>query len=241
MNKKILALALAIVFIATAFTACKNTPELTEINGKEYPLATNADGETIINEDNQIAVLVTDENDEVITYENGEDQTHWMQISGPVVVEDSVLTGEYTLNAPSGWEANSNGRVVKKNTNDDCYIHFVTNSKVSKHGSFEKYIESIDAQNDEVEVAFEAQGYNVETEKASASIAGNTLNCVVRKYMVTDSTGNIIQYAENYYFVSGNDIHSINYVCENGEGYDESFNFAQFLSSGFEFHADSDE
>ena len=38
MSKKILALALAIVFIATAFTACKKGPELTEINGVETML-----------------------------------------------------------------------------------------------------------------------------------------------------------------------------------------------------------
>ena len=71
MNKKILAVALAILFIATAFTACKTKLDMTEINGTEFPLLTDKNGETIINEDNQVAVIVTDRDGEVITYENG--------------------------------------------------------------------------------------------------------------------------------------------------------------------------
>ncbi len=234
MNKKILAIALAIVFIATAFTACKRGPELTKINGNEYPLATNKDGETIINEDNQIAVLVTDENNEVITYESGEDQTHWMQINGPMVIGDSVQTKLYTLGAPNGWEALENGRVEKKNTDSKCYIHFLQNSTVAKFDDFETYIATIDSQNEEVAAAMEAKDYKVESESSSTTLQSN-LNCVVRKYKITDASGNLFHYAENYYFESNGKIYSVNYVCEDGKGYDSSFNFAQYLAQGFKF------
>ena len=90
MNKKILAVALAMLFIVTAFTACKSKLDMTEINGNEYPLATDKDGNTIINEENRIAVIVTDENEEVITYTDGEDQTYWLQLDGDYVTDDMV-------------------------------------------------------------------------------------------------------------------------------------------------------
>ena len=49
MNKKILALALAIVFIATAFTACKKELETMKINGGEYPVYRDDKGELLTN------------------------------------------------------------------------------------------------------------------------------------------------------------------------------------------------
>ncbi len=240
MNKKIiaLALALAILCIATAFTACKRGPELTEINGNEYPLATNKDGETIINQDNQIAVLVTDRDNEVITYENGEDQTHWMQITGPMIIGDRVQTEQYTLGIPKGWEANNGGRVIKKGTDEKCYIHFIQNSTIMKQGSLENYIENLDKQNEEVAAAMEKEGYKVETTEDTASITMDNYSAVIRTYKITDSSGNVLQYAENYYFVADARIYSINYVCEEGKGYDDKINFAEYIAQNFEFRSE---
>ncbi len=155
MNKKILALALAIVFVATAFTACKKTPELTEINGKEYPLETNKDGQTIINDENQIAVIVTDKNGEAIKAGDGENQTHWLQINGPLVIEGKVQSGNYSFGIPSGWEGEEiSGRVVKKGTDGDCYIQIMKVATLEKDEKLETYLERIDAQNTAIAEAF---------------------------------------------------------------------------------------
>ncbi len=236
MNKKILALALAIVFIATAFTACKNTPELTEINGKEYPLATDAEGNTIVNDKNQIALLVTDENEEVITFEGGEEQTHWLQINGPIVMDDIVRSENSILGIPEGWEVEEiTGRVVKKDTNDNAYIQFALIGTTKSVGTHEEYIAKIDSQNKQIVESIEKEGFKAELEKSATSISPDNIQSVYRKYVVKDSSGKIVHYAENYSFEANGKIWSLNYICEEGEGYDETFNFAEYAIKHFEY------
>ena len=256
MNKKILALALAIVFIATAFTACKKGPELTEVNGKEYPLATDKDGQTVINDENQIAVLVTDKNNEVLTYENGENQTHWVQINGPLVVEDKLHTKEYTFGIPEGWEGDERGgRVVKKDTDEQCYINASKVKILKEDETFDEYLEQIDARNTAISegLADEEQmnalieqnpanaaykGYKYTFEKSSQTLTSISLNCQVRKHKIVDKDGNLVHYAENYYFVSDKSVYKIEYICGEGMGYDESFSFSNYIATNFTFKAE---
>ena len=254
MSKKILALALAIVFIATAFTACKKGPELTEINGVEYPLAVDKNGETIINEENQIAVLVTDKNNEVLTYADGENQTHWLQINGPLVVEGRVQTKEYSLGIPKGWQGEeNNGRVVKDGTDGKCYIQVVKMKNLKAEETLELYLETIDAQNNAVAEAFEDEeqmdaliaknpeiemykGCRYTVAKSSATI-GSGLHAQSRINKIVDKDGNLIHFAENYYFVNDGTVYKVDYICEGGKGYDGSFNFAEYLTEAFIFKA----
>lgn len=254
MNKKILALALAIVFIATAFTACKKGPELTEINGSEYPLATNNDGETIINDENKIAVLVTDRDNEVLTYSDGENQTYWLPINGPIIVEDRIQSGDYTLGIPSGWEGNEiSGKVIKNGTDGKCYIKCAKMKKIDKETtSLGVYLETIDAQDTAIAEAFsdeEAMNKLAETtpeikdyigckytlSKSTGTIASK-LNCEIRVHKIVDKDGKVIHYAENYYFVSGKAIYKLEYACVDGKGYDESFSFRNYIGQAFTFN-----
>ena len=252
MSKKILALAIAIVFIATAFTACKKGPELTEINGKEYPLATDKDGQTVINDENQIAVLVTDKNNEVLTYENGENQTHWMQINGPLVVEGKVQSGKYSFDIPNGWEGEEiSGRVVKKGTDGDCYIQIMKVKTLKDKETLDTYLEQIDAQNTAIAEAFADEEQMAEIAKNDPSLAtfagckytvannscliAEGIHSMVRVNKIVDKNDKMIHYAENYYFVDGKDVYKVDYICENGTGYDKSFNFSQYLLNNFKF------
>ena len=253
MNKKILAVALAILFIATAFTACKTKLDMTEINGTEYPLLTDENGETIINEDNQVAVIVTDRDGEVVTYENGEEQTHWLQINGPIIVENQVRTKESTLDIPKGWEASEiSGKVVKKHTDNKCYISFGKVTDLKKGETIDTYLDVIDAQNETIAEAFADEekmkelaekdpriqemigGKYTMEDKGVVTIAG-LYNGQHRVHKIVNKDGDVIHYAENYYFVAGNTLYSISYACEEGKGYDPDFSFASYVSNNFKF------
>lgn len=255
MNKKILALALAIVFIATAFTACKNGPELTEVNGMELPLATDKEGNTIINDSNQIAVLVTDENNEVLTYADGENQTHWAQLPGDLVKDDYIENSLYKLGVPSGWEGKENGRVIKKNTDDKCYIKFTQHKKLETEETLDSYLEAIDMQDTLIADTFadseamaelaasnpqyaQFAGCEYTLGKDTAVLTSKTLNCQIRTHKIVNAEGEVVHYVENYYFVAGGYIYSINYICEGGEGYEQSFNFRNYVSESFTFKGD---
>lgn len=252
MNKKILALALAIVFVATAFTACKKTPELTEINGKEYPLETNKDGNTIINDENQIAVIVTDKNGEAIKVGDGENQTHWLQINGPIVIEGKVQSGNYSFGIPSGWEGEEiSGRVVKSGTDGDCYIQIMKVKTLDTDEKLETYLEQIDAQNTAIAEAFndeeqmatliaanpsyeEFAGCQYTVAEGSVLLPGG-MHSLSRVNKIVNKDGKLLHYAENYYFLDGKDVYKVDYICENGNGYDETFDFPQYLEEHFTY------
>ena len=234
MNKKILALALAIVFIATAFTACKKGPELTKINGKDYPLAQDDNGETIINEKNQIAILVTDENKEVIKYEDGEDQTRWLQINGALIIDDKIQTKDHSFNIPEGWQGEeSSARVVKDGTNGKCYMQLVQVTTPKNQEAIETYLKKLDEQNESLIPGLKAQGYTLTVEDSTDGFQGR--NHIKYVYKITDSNGQIVHYVENYYFEAEKNIYTITYACENGVGYDETFNFKGYLVENFTF------
>ncbi|MBR2954145.1 MAG: hypothetical protein IKC45_07170 [Clostridia bacterium] len=253
MNKKILAVALAMLFIVTAFTACKSKLEMTEINGSEYPLMTDKSGNTIVNEENKVAVLVTDREGEVLTYADGEDQTYWLQLDGDYVTDDQVQGKLYKLGVPKGWTGNKYGRVVKDKTDENCYIKFTQHAELKKDETLETYLDIIDSNNEAVGEAindpiqlaelikknpsFAAyEGCKYTHAEKTGTISGN-LSSEVRVYKIVDKDGNVIHYTENYYFVSNETVYSVDYACEGGEGYDESFDFAKYLGQNFTFKA----
>lgn len=256
MNKKILALALAIVFIATAFTACKQEYEMMKIGGKEYPVYRDDEGELVINDRNEAAVLVTDENNEIITYENGEDQTRWVPLVNDYVNDDFVQGKNFKLSIPDGWEGTGFGKVTKKNTDNKCYIEFKQLRKLKTGETIEGLLKVQDendmlvgeALKDEAKMqeiikqnplqaeAIKALiGSTYTLDKKTASITKDSIRCDVRIHKIVNSSGTVVQYIENYYFVSKDTVYQLNYVCLEGKGYDESFNFAQYISDGFTF------
>lgn len=234
MNKKILAVALALLFVVTAFTACKSKLEMTKINGKEYPLMTDEDGNTVVNEDNQVAVLVTDEDGDVIKYENGEDQTRWIQLPGSVVVNNAIQDKEYKMIIPEGWTGSSaRGRIFKDGTDEKCYMSFAKISEVSEDMNLEIYLESIDEQNEELGPTLEDIGQTLTVDKSEDSIKGINYNKYV--YKIVDGNGQVIHYVENYYFTTEKNMYLLTYACEKGIGYDESFEFRGYIIKNFTF------
>ncbi len=251
MNKKILAVALALLFVVTAFTACKSKLDMTEINGNEYPLMTDKDGNTIVNQENQVAVLVTDRDGEVLTYADGEDQTYWLQLDGDYVTDDMVQGKLYKFGVPKGWTGNRYGRVVKDKTDDKCYIKFTQHTELKEEETIETYLETIDSNNEAIAEAINDpvqmaelikknpsfavyEGCEYTMTKSNGMIVGS-LNAQIRVHKIVDKDGKVVHYAENYYFVSDGVVYSVDYACEGGNGYDESFRFSNYIGKNFTF------
>ncbi len=263
MNKKIIALALAIVFIVTAFTACKQKIETMKIGGGEYPVYKDDKGELVVNEKNEMAILVTDrQNKEVITYENGEPQTYWLPMNMETIGDGFIQGKNYKLNIPSGWEGNENGRVEKKRTDGKCYIKFAYLAKVKSGETLDTILKTQDETNEILAKALKDEakmnqliqqnpdkaeefkaiiGSECTIDKSTATISKDNIPCAVRVTKVVNPSGKILQYAEDYYFISDGKLYSVRYACDGGEGYDSSFNFGQYLKDGFTFKAEKAE
>ncbi|MBR5245847.1 MAG: hypothetical protein IKV25_00575 [Clostridia bacterium] len=234
MSKKIIAVALALVCIATIFTACKQKYETTDVNGQDLLLYTDENGNTVINDENQIVVVVTDEDGEIITYENGEEQTRFVQISGSFIGDGYIQGKNFKINTPKGWEGTQISRIIKKNTDNKCYITFVELRELGEKESITTHIEELDATNEQLREGFEQQGYIFTVEKKLTAIS--TYGARHYIYRIVDGEGKTVHYAENIFFEAEKIIYSVDYVCMDGEGYDETFNFASFVQENFKFN-----
>lgn len=257
MNKKIMAIALAMVFIATAFTACKKEIETMKISGGEYPVYRDDDGELVINEENKIAILVTDrQNQEVVTEEGGEPQTYWLPMNVDTIGDGFIQGKNYKLNIPDGWEGSEKGRIFKKRTDEKCYIEFRYLAKLKSGETLDSILEQQDQVNDTLAEAMkdEAQmnalmeqkpelteaiksfiGSECTFEKKTATISKDNIPCTVRVTKIVNASGKLVQYAEDYYFVHDGLLYEVKYTCLEGVGYDDSFNFGSYLKNGFTF------
>ena len=252
MEKKIIAIALVLVLMVTAFVGCGKNHNKMNIGGKEVLLETDAEGSTLIKDDKLVAI-VTDNAGEIITHENGENQTYYINIPGSLVI-DGITHGEhYKLKLLKGWTATDFNKVYKDGTDGKCYIDCVMAlSKFEEGEDIDTYLEKIDTQDETVIKVFSDEkamaelvkdnpavekfnGCKYEVTKSNASITKDNLSCRVRIHKAVDKNGDLIHYVESYYFVSGESLYTLSYTCEDGKGYDKTFDFKSYVNQNFTF------
>lgn len=251
MEKKIIAVALVLVLMVTAFVGCGKKYNTTKLNGKEYLLHTDAEGNTMIKDD-QIVAVVTDRDGEIVTYEDGENQTYYVDIPGSLVIDGVVRGDNFKLNILKGWTSTDYNKIIKDKTDDKCYIQFNKVKEFGKDENLELYLEKIDEQNQEIIDAFSNEeimnnlikqnpdvakfkGCTYTIDKSDTIITTENLQCRARIHKAVDKDGNLVHYAENYYFVIDKALYSLDYACEDGVGYDAEFNFREYTLENFTF------
>mgnify|MGYP003303641616 CR=1 FL=1 len=252
MEKKIIAIALVLVVMVTAFVGCGQKYKTTKVGNNEYLLHTDAEGNTIIKDD-QLVAVVTDREGEIITYENGENQTYYVPVPGSLVIGGIVRGDNFTLNILDGWTSTDYNRINKDKTENKCYIKFekILN-EFEKDENMDTYLEEVSERNQEVVDVFEDEqkmselvkknpalakfsGCTYTIEKSNASLTKDGIPCKVAVHKAVDKDGKLIHYAENYYFTSGKSLYKLDYVCEDGVGYDENFDFKSYINQNFTF------
>lgn len=232
MEKKIIAVALVLVLMVTVFVGCSKKLETIKVNGMDIVPATDKEGNTIINDDFNIAFYVTDANNKLVTDENGEPQTNWLQINDTLSGEDVIVAEDYRFNIPEGWSSNG-WKMEKDKTEGKCYIQRVLISEITDEINFQTYSEVMEKQNNEAKELLEKEGCKVQIEKGETTITLKQIPCVNYLFKVVDKDGKLVHYSENYFYIEDNNIYVIEYTCLDGVGYDEEFDFWAYLNRNF--------
>ena len=252
MEKKIIAIALVLVLMVTAFVGCGKKYETTKVGNKEYLLHTDAEGNTVVKDD-QLVAVVTDRDGEIVTYDNGENQTYYVDIPGSVVIDGIVRGDNFRLNILKGWTSTDYNMIFKDKTDNKCHIQFTQLIKEFEKGeNINTYMETVDKNNKDIITAFsndefmdklakdnpdieKFRGCTYTIEEGETVISKDNIPCLVRIHKAVDKDGNLLHYAENYYFVSDKSLYSLDYVCEDGVGYDAEFDFKSYANQNFTF------
>lgn len=244
MSKKIIAVALALVCIATVFTACQQKLDIYQINGNDIAVVTNEDGKIVINDENKLCAIVTDREGEIVTYENKEPQTYWIQLDNSFVADNTVYTPVYTMKGLSGWEFNVIGSMEKKKTNGQCQIScslIIANGYEDKN--LDEYLKYRDELNVEAKALYEKEGYKISVEKKTVEVTADKIPMVYYKEIIYNSDGSYANYSESLYFQYGKttDKYCIQYKSSDGVGVDEKFNFIDFVNNNFTLRPEKEE
>ena len=150
MEKKIIAIALVLVLMVTAFVGCGKKYETTKVGNKEYLLHTDAEGNTVVKDD-QLVAVVTDRDGEIVTYDNGENQTYYVDIPGSVVIDGIVRGDNFRLNILKGWTSTDYNMIFKDKTDNKCHIQFTQLIKEFEKGeNINTYMETVDKNNKDI-------------------------------------------------------------------------------------------
>ena len=233
MSKKIIALSLALLIFVMCFAGCTKGNLTIIINGEEYVAATDKDGNTIVNDENKIAIHPTDEKSgEVITDSNGDPVINYVGIGNVAVFEDKIMTDFYQLGIPDGWEGQGQN-LVKKGSDNKVFIKIMDLGKVKTNNTALSNAQNALEGNKELIKALEMNGYKIESFTGEATITAGGQKAQRVGVLVKDPSGAVVQWADGYYFEYNKRVYKAEFGCTDPAHYDASFDFATYLRANF--------
>lgn len=231
MEKKIIAIVSVVILLASVLTACGKVKTITLKEGQEYPLATDKEGNTIVNDDGNLVVYVTDENGKYVKDENGERATAAVTFPDQVINKNVLETPDYVMTFPEDWEIDGNGRAYKGD-NDKAIVQIHNLGSLKEGETFDTVIKSM-TEGDENSVSqIENLGFKVTTFKMKREILTyKKLECIVYGGKIEKSDGAIYMYNEYIYFMFKDELYKAEYSCQEG-GYDETVNIVSIIDNG---------
>lgn len=210
MNKKIIAILLVFTLVITCFVACqKQKYETTKINGQDVLLATDEDGNTMINDDNQIVAVVTDREGEIITYENGEEQTYLVDMP-----ETSIKGNGYSLILNNDWIYNENiNTYLKKGHEKDIYVS--VGEFENNYSSLDEYMVETEKSSKEFIDAVKEAYPNTEISITDGVVTSRNLPCKVVETKIKDDEGKMFYYGYAVDFEYNGAVVVISYTSQN--------------------------
>ncbi len=229
MSKKIIAVSLALLIMIVGLVGCTKKKDTTTINGKEYLIMTDENGDAVINDKNQAAALVTDHDGELVNGDDGEPQTYLVKIFD-TLDENGYAYGEhYKLPVPDGWTVGRGNRILKDGTNEKTYIEFVFIKELEDDETIQDYIAKVDADSKQLADVFandeamdnlikenpELAAYKgSKAELGTSSTMINGRGYTIRTYEIINADGKSIRYSEQYYFEDDGNIYCVQFISE---------------------------
>ncbi len=225
---KIAAVLMCLATVATALAACSskksNEEELIyEEDGKiyyrpeegaaAYELATDANGETLVDAQGNLLWKVTNA--------AGEDQTH--PVSFPDYLQDGkkLSCQQFTIKVPRGWENIGNTAIMLRNDKKNYQINY------SFFESTEETVETAEGRVAQTEEMFQVgvESGEIELETSDSSVAGKPAKKLVVKITGDSENG----YMETYFVTTDNGVMSFACTCEAKDG--GKFDFLEILNT----------
>lgn len=232
MNKKIIAISLVIVLLATTFAACGKIKNPTiELNGNEYVLATDDEGNTIIDEEGNIIVHPTDHHGKIIKGEDGVPQTNKVEFPETIVNNGAIETAHFTFSIKeAGWTLGEDGAYYKDGTNNEVKIAISDDGSLEDGITFEDdFNEGIGNLNilvDEIKKDYPKTVVEIDD---TIKLTDSNLTAATGTLKIVSEDGKTQMIMSGLRFEINGKIYGIQFSCS-GEYYDESFDLVKLAN-----------
>lgn len=235
MTKKIIAISCALVMLVLVFAACQKKPQTTTINGEEYVLVTDAEGNTVMSSDGMLKAYVLDEKGYIVTNQDGSNAEKLVSLPNNTIIGDqTVSTDEYSLTMPKGWTATDAGQFTKDKTDGKCFVLLGLEYDLeANQTTFAEFVQNYRASEELTEAEFKKNrpGLQIDTTYEDTTLGGHQASITSTK--ITDETGKLIHYALIYRYEYNGQVYRLNYACIDGVGYDENFDFVSYVNENY--------
>lgn len=231
MNNKIIAVICVVLMLATVLAACGKKVIIKGKNGQEYVAATDADGSTILNDEGNIIIYVTDENGRYVKDANGERQTNAITFPDKILGERTIATPQYRLTMPEDWALNAEDIFIRNN-NENITFEIGEVIPLSESRTLQAYLDSQISSMDYLKAnldEYKNMSYALDT----TEITESKLPCTVIEMQLTDDNGTKTAEQMLYYIVWGDYLVQASYCCRD-TGALGSFDAFAYLNENLE-------
>lgn len=235
MQKRFIAIiSLVVVLVAVILTVVivDNKKEIyVDKDGIEHWIYRNDSDMTLLNENGDIVIYITDLNGKRQKDENGEFVTGAIDFPEQIINGNTLETPDYRIKMPKDWKLDNDGEfTLKKNEDVQLRVHkigkisedsltdFISQRKESYENLFKDYFEG----------SVEPTITNGQATITSKKIQCYTLEC---KQMSEDNS-TVETYQIELFYENNREVFQIIYLCENGS-YDESIDILGLLHTNF--------
>ena len=208
MEKKIIAVALVIVVMVTAFVGCGQKYKTTKIGNKEYLLHTDAEGNTVMKDD-QLVAVVTDRDGEIITYENGENQTYYIDLPQSYIEGDGY---SFILDDKNWVYDIDRDMYFKDGKNKDVAISI--SEFETTCSSLDEYMAEIEEDSEKYIEAIKEKYPKTEVSITDGKVTSGNLDCKIAETKIEDDKG-IFYYGYVVDFMYKGKVIAIEFVSQN--------------------------
>lgn len=235
MNKKIIAVSLVIIMITVFFAACgkdKGYKLDVDNDGFTHAYATDAEGNTVLNDNGDIIVYQTEKNGEIARDAEGNKIENILEMPPVVLLKHGCETKDFILNFDDSWTRGEDNKYIK-NGDKAIYIEIKEkyvcqgDEKIDLDGTVQR---DIDYNNS----LLESMGDYAKYEYGYVEINGIKMH--QQTFLLKGNDGNLINDSTVYNFIIGKRLYEVSYYyygLQTETKVKEPFDFSEYFRSIF--------
>lgn len=231
MNKKIIAIVGVVILLISIFAACAKKPTIKNNKGDEYLVATDDEGNTVLNDKGGIAVYVTDANGKYVEDENGEKQTNYIDF--PNIIDGNTFENAYCkITMPKGWTLDKGGTFYKDDSENAVHLKILDEGKNENGNTISSLIEKEKSNSEPLLEELKKEYPVASMDVTDVRITSKNAPGKAVEFLIKDDSDNTIYHAYAIYFLCNGEILRIEYVCGNNDYNDTAEELLTIINEG---------